>query len=127
MPRPLHVPVAMPGGTPVTVPEADGSTEALYLRHCTGQTDQWVWILQATAAQLATLAADAIRKDLPKPAAVFSPPATQEVVHFPVWFAVPAGQWVPVSVTADVPGLAATVTATPASRSATPIQVPSRV
>jgi len=110
---PLGLPVVTPDSPAATEPAAGGTTVALYLRRCPGQPDQWAWIQQYSAQQLAAIAADAIRKDLPEPHAAFSPPAARSVVHLPVWFAVPAAQWAPVSVTADVPGLSATVTATP--------------
>jgi len=58
-----------------------------------------------------------VRDKLPVPRAVFSPDVTGQaaraVVHLPLWFAVTPGQWAPVSATASIPGLAATVTARP--------------
>jgi hypothetical protein len=94
-----------------------GRRSVLYWRECTGAAGgTLVWVLQMTPQELAAIAVDTVRDRLPSPRGVFSPDLTAgrpAVVHVPLWFAVPAGQWAPVSATASVPGLTATVVARP--------------
>jgi hypothetical protein len=95
--------------------DADGTSRLLYGRLC-GTTVTWFFIRQVTARQVAEMGRDQVRQRLPRPRAVFSPEANASspaVVHLPLWFAVPDAQWIPVSATANMFGLSATVTATP--------------
>jgi hypothetical protein len=84
------------------------------VRNCGGD-ETWIWVLRAEPRDLAAAGLDTVREKLPRPHAVFSPSVLDApaVVNLPQWFAVPAAQWRPVSGTAGVPGLSATVTATP--------------
>jgi hypothetical protein len=102
--------------TQLTLHLADGSVARLYGRQCADGDIAWVWVAPVTALQVANVARDKVKRLLPIPRAVFSPalsPSSPAVVHVPLWFAVPEGQWHPVSATATVQGVAATVTATP--------------
>jgi hypothetical protein len=62
---------------------------------------------------LANLAFDQVKQRLPKPRAGFAPPAANGVVQIGTWFWTTSATWKPVSATAYIPGLSATVTATP--------------
>lgn len=70
---------------------------------------------RAASVLQAALTAEALLK-LPKPALMSSPgPAAEvpKVVNLPTWAWVPAADFVPLSATASLPGVSATVTATP--------------
>jgi hypothetical protein len=70
-------------------------------------------VRQASPRELADNAYETVRDRLPLPRGVFSPELGDAVVHLPLWFAVPDGQWTPVAASASIPGLTAVVTATP--------------
>jgi len=91
----------------------DGSQEHLYARACAGTVTAWQWFRVTSVADLVGQAAAQVRRLLPRPAGVFTPPANAGVVHVPVSFAVPAGQWAPISATATAAGASVTVTARP--------------
>ena len=94
--------------------DPDGIRSVLYVRECVGSAPALVWVRQASPRQLADTAFETVRDRLPLPRGVFSPElGAGAVVHFPLWFAVPDGQWAPVSASASIPGLTAVVTATP--------------
>jgi hypothetical protein len=97
--------------------DLDGTKMSLYGRQCGNRLPTWMWVRQVSPRQLAAIGTDLVREKLPVPRALFSPDVTGQaaraVVHLPLWFAVPSGQWAPVSATASIPGLAATVTARP--------------
>jgi hypothetical protein len=93
----------------------NGQRQTLYARICNGVTT-WYWIGQADAGQLAAAALATARGELPNPVGVFSPNiasgGTNAVVNFPL--RVDVARWAPIQASATVPGLTATVTATPA-------------
>jgi hypothetical protein len=91
----------------------DGSQEHLYGHVCSGAITEWRWIRVTSVADLVGQAAAQVRRLLPKPSGVFTPPADAGVVHVPVSFSVPAAQWAPVSATATAAGASVTVTARP--------------
>jgi hypothetical protein len=91
----------------------DGSQEHLYGRVCAGAVTAWQWFRVTSVADLVGQAAAQVRRLLPKPSGVFTPPADAGVVHVPVSFSVPAGQWAAVSATASAAGASVTVTARP--------------
>jgi hypothetical protein len=91
---------------------ADGTTQTLYARDCTGVL-QYLWVGPITAADVATLARDTVRAQLPTPQPDFAPPADSMFVNYDTWFAVTETD--PVTATATVPGLSVTATATPTS------------
>jgi hypothetical protein len=96
--------------------DPDGTKAVLYMRECAGLAPALVWVRQASPQELAAIAVDMVRDRLPAPQGLFSPklnPDAAPVVHLPLWFAVSGGQWAPVSATAAIPGLSATVTAQP--------------
>lgn len=105
--------------------EDGGVVLALYGRLCGGETaPTWVFVNVVSARQVANIGLDKVRDRLPKPDAMFSPDIRDSdspaVVHLPLWFAVPDGQWQPISATATVAGLSATVKATPSGLTLAP-------
>jgi hypothetical protein len=102
------------GFSPLEITEPDGTRRVLAGRDCGGAIT-WVWVRQSDPEELAQAGLDTVREKLPKPRAVFSPSleTSTAVVNLPQWFAVPTAQWTPVTGSASVLGLTATVTAEP--------------
>jgi hypothetical protein len=91
----------------------NGKQYVLYSRVC-GSKVQYAWVpLVRDPAELARLAYDEMVRKLPKPKVTFAPPATDGVVQVGTWFWTDPATWRPVTATASIPGLSATVTATP--------------
>lgn len=94
--------------------DPDGVESVLYARVCDGAVAGWRWFQVLDQAGLLAAASDDVRRRLPVPRPVLSPdPVRGLVVRVATWFAVPGGQWVPVTGTAEALGLAVTVVATP--------------
>jgi hypothetical protein len=92
-----------------------GKQYVLYSRVC-GSAVQYAWVpLVRDPADLAKMAYDQVVKKLPKPKATFAPPAANGVVQVGAWFWTDPSTWKPVTATASIPGLSATVTAVPAT------------
>jgi hypothetical protein len=94
---------------------ADGAKTTLYARVC-GPTDITYYWLPATptAQQVAAMAMDLARQRIPVPDGVFTPDlraGRRVIVHARLRFGVRS--WTPVTATASVGGVTATVTATP--------------
>lgn len=104
--------VTKPGAPDAITWTFEGTTYYLNFRICTDGTATPVWIPQLSARDLAGLARDDVRRQLPNPSIGLAPAAERGVVHLGtwVWTTTP---WRPVTATATIPGLAATVTATP--------------
>lgn len=113
------------GYVPVEDPEVRASYEAahpgqdgaVYLSVCT--FDDGVarnfgvnWYPEMTPEELALQAVQQVQRQLPAPRVGVNPPGPQ-VVRVPTWLWVEPDSWVPVAATASVPGVSATVTATP--------------
>ena len=95
----------------------DGVIWELFTRDCAG-TRQWVWVPRVTGRDVARLALNLVRERLPAPtmtttADVDGDPNDWTFVQFPTWFWTDPGSWGPVSAQASIPGVTATVTATP--------------
>lgn len=89
---------------------ADGIIEILYYRDCENRR-QFIWVGQYSGEEIAEVAADRVRRLLPRPEVSFAPPADSMIVNFETWMAVePMAE---VSATASIPGLSATVVARP--------------
>lgn len=89
---------------------ADGMIEILYYRDCDDRR-QFIWVGQYSGEEIAEVAADRVRRLLPRPEVRFAPPADAMIVNFETWMAVqPVAD---VSATASIPGLSATVVARP--------------
>ena len=92
--------------------DPDGVTAILYYRDC-GGVRQFVWIRQEPPRVIASEALRDIRTQLLRPPEVATSPPGRAIVNLETWL------WItdpgPVSATASIPGLSATVTATVSS------------
>lgn len=88
----------------------DGQLYHLFVRLCSDGSTQMYWIPALSASQLAQAGRDLVTRKLPPLTLELSPPvATGGFVNFATWLAaVDPG---PISATAAIPGLSATVTA----------------
>jgi len=86
------------------------SAEQLYIRSCDGKF-QYVYVGPHSPVDVAHVAYQKVAKLVPKPETTFSPPVDRMVVNFESWLGVTPRP--PVTATATIPGLSATVTATP--------------
>jgi len=89
---------------------ATGLPEAVYTRSCDGKF-QYVFVGPHSPVDVAHAAYEKVSKLVPKPAVNFSPPADKMVVNFETWLGVTPHA--PITATAAIPGLSATVTARP--------------
>jgi len=89
---------------------ATGLPEAVYTRSCDGKF-QYVFVGPHSPVDVAHAAYEKVSKLVPKPAVNFSPPADKMVVNFETWLGVTPHA--PITATATIPGLSATVTAQP--------------
>ena len=105
--------VVPPGAPDEIIRDFDGVTNFLYFRECTDGTLDPVWVPQLSGRDLATLASDEIHKRLPVPTVGLAPAADRGVVQVGTWIWTDPATWQPVTATASIPGLAATVTARP--------------
>ena len=94
----------------LTMVRPDGVTVTIYFRACQG-TIQYAWVPELSPQQLAQSAYDEATAQIPKPVLLMAPPADKQIVNLEAWFGVE--RTADVSATASIPGLAATVTATP--------------
>ena len=91
-------------------PGPNGAPMALFARVCDGLVVQAVWVPVLTPEDLSKLAFDDVRQLLPLPTPTLSPDLVHSgYVNFETWLAVRPVD--PVSATASIPGLSATVTA----------------
>ncbi len=104
----------VPAGTPDEVYRViDGVDYILHFRECSNGTLAIIWVPQLDARDLADLARDEVRRQLPLPKIGLAPPAGQVVVQVGTWLWADPTVWQPVTATASIPGLTATVTAVP--------------
>jgi len=100
--------IDVPGGVTARQ-DPDGRISFLFTRVCDGVRD-WNWIPQQTSQDAANSAHDEVTRRLPQSAPQLAPPlATGGIVNVNTWIGL--DQPAPVSVTATVPGVWATVTA----------------
>jgi hypothetical protein len=99
-------------GTPVIVNPATGEKSTLYVRLCNG-IYQFVYVGPYSPTDIARVAYQRAAALVRKPAVAFSPPIDKMIVNFETWLGVTPQQ--PVTATAAIPGLSATVTAEPTS------------
>jgi hypothetical protein len=95
---------------PIVIDPATGQPSTIYIRSCDGKF-QYVYVGPHSPVDVAHVAYQKVAKLVPKPQATFSPPADRMVVNFESWLGVTPRP--PVTATAAIPGLSATVTATP--------------
>ena len=109
--------IDVPGGVTARQ-DPDGRISFLFTRVCDGVRD-WNWIPQQTSQDAANSAHDEVTRRLPHSAPQLAPPlATGGIVNVNTWIGL--DQPAPVSVTATVPGVWATVSATAYDVSWTP-------
>jgi hypothetical protein len=97
-------------GSPGVINPATGQTATIFFRVCDGLL-QYVWVTTTNPRDIARVAERHVTALLPKPEVSFSPPADTMIVNFETWLAVRPVE--PVTATAAIPTVAATVTATP--------------
>jgi hypothetical protein len=95
---------------PIVIDPATGQPSTIYIRSCDGKF-QYVYVGPHSPVDVAHVAYQKVAKLVPKPVTTFSPPADRMVVNFESWLGVTPRP--PVTATATIPGLSATVTATP--------------
>ena len=95
---------------PVVIDPATGQPSTIYIRSCDGKF-QYVYVGPHSPVDVARVAYQKVAKLVPKPETTFSPPVDRMVVNFESWLGVTPRP--PVTATATIPGLSATVTATP--------------
>ena len=98
-----------PVGQPTVVNSATGVVMRIFVRTCDG-IPQFVFVPPAAPEDVARVAYDRVASLVPKPEPSFSPPADKMIVNFETWLAVTPSD--PITATAAIPGLSATVTAT---------------
>jgi hypothetical protein len=104
----------VPHGDPVQLYRTiDGVPYELNFRHCSDGTLTVLWIPQVSGTDLAAIARDEVRRRLPLPRLRSAPQPERGVVQVGTWIWVEPEIWRPVTATATIPGLSATVTATP--------------
>jgi hypothetical protein len=90
----------------------DGVWYILYFRTC-GDDLLPIWVPQLDGEALAELAIDEVRRRLPAPQPRLAPPAGRLVTQLSTWIWTEPSTWQPVSATAWLPDISATVTARP--------------
>ena len=100
-------------GTPVgqatVINSATGEVMNVYVRTC-GGINQYVFVAPRPPEDIAKVAYQNVAALVPKPKVSFSPPVDKMIVNFETWLGVTPSD--PVTATAAIPGLSATVTAT---------------
>ena len=91
---------------------ATGLLSQVFFRNCNG-TFQYVYVGPYSPTDVARVAYQKATALVSKPEVAFSPPIDKMIVNFETWLGVTPRQ--PVTATATIPGLSATVTAVPTS------------
>ncbi|MGZ4766255.1 MAG: hypothetical protein ACXVH5_08935, partial [Ilumatobacteraceae bacterium] len=99
-------------GNPGIINPATGEQTFVYFRTCDGVT-QFVYVGPTTVTDITRVAFQKVAALVPKPEVAFSPPIDKMIVNFETWLGVTPQP--PVTATAAIPGLSATVTAEPTS------------
>ena len=97
---------------PTVINPATGETSTVYFRICDTRY-QFVYIGPHSPTDIARVAYQQVAALVPQPEAAFSPPIDKMIVNFQTWLAVTPQP--PITATAAIPGLSATVTAQPTS------------
>jgi hypothetical protein len=98
-------------GSPAVINPATGQEALIFVRMCDSRY-QYVYVTPLAPVDLARSAYQQAAALVPRPTVDLAPPAEQMIVNFESWLGVAPQQ--PVSATASIPGLSATVVATPA-------------
>jgi hypothetical protein len=97
-------------GDPTVINPATGEPSTVFFRICDG-TYQFVYVGPHSPADIARVAYQRVAALVPRPEASFSPPIDKMIVNFETWLGITPRP--PVTATAAIPGLSATVTAQP--------------
>jgi hypothetical protein len=95
-------------GEPTVINPATGQPSTIFFRLC-GGTYQFVYVGPHSPVDIARVAYQRMAALVPRPEVAFSPPSDKMIVNFETWLAVAPQP--PVTATAAIPGLSATVTA----------------
>jgi hypothetical protein len=95
-----------------TINPATGEAATIYVRQCDG-VNQYVYVGPTTPEDVAQYAYQKVASLVPDPEVAFSPPIDKMIVNFETWLGITPSA--PVTATASIPGLSATVTAQPTS------------
>jgi hypothetical protein len=94
--------------SPAAINPATGETAVIFYRTC-GAIPQFVYVGPQTPADVAQFAYDEVASLVPDPQVAFSPPIDKMIVNFETWLGITPSP--PITATASIPGLSATVTA----------------
>ena len=97
-----------PTANPATINPATGLPATIYFRTC-GTILQFVYVGPQDPIDLSRAAYQKVASLLPRPEATFSPPIDKMVVNVETWLGITPSA--PITATASIPGLTATVTA----------------
>lgn len=95
-------------GDPTVINPATGQPSTVFFRICEGKY-QFVFVGPHSPIDVARVAYQRVAELVPRPTVAFSPPIDKMIVNFESWLGVTPHD--PVSATATIPGLSATVTA----------------
>ena len=95
---------------PTVIDPATGEPATIYVRQC-GSTYQYVYVGPHTPVDVARVAYQKVASLVPDPEVAFSPPVDKMIVNFETWLGITPSP--PITATATIPGLSATVTAEP--------------
>jgi hypothetical protein len=93
---------------PTVINPATGEPSTVYFRLC-GSTYQYVYVGPHTPVDIAQVAYQKVVTLVPDPQVSFSPPIDKMIVNFETWLGITPSP--PITATAAIPGLSATVTA----------------
>lgn len=96
-------------GEPTVINPATGELSTVYFRICDSKKYQFVYVGPYTPTDIARVAYQQVAALVPRPEVAFSPPIDKMIVNFETWLGVTPQP--PVTATAAIPGLSATVTA----------------
>ena len=95
-------------GEPTVINPATGEVSTVFFRMCDGKY-QFVYVGPHSPVDIARVAYQRIAALVPRPEVAFSPPVDKMIVNFESWLGVTPSP--PITATAAIPGLSATVTA----------------
>jgi hypothetical protein len=95
---------------PMMINPATGQPATVYFRLC-GATYQYVFLGPHSPIDIAHVAYQKVASLVPDPKVAFSPPIDKMIVNFETWLGITPSP--PITATAAIPGLSATVTAEP--------------
>ncbi len=97
------------GEPPTVINPATGEKSTIFFRVCDSTRYQFVYVGPSPPTDIAEVAYQQVAALVPRPEVAFSPPIDKMIVNFETWLGVTPQP--PVTATAAIPGLSATVTA----------------